>query len=100
MKLTKSQLKKIIKEELNEMIGDQEKEVERGRLEHKFKVDGIIKRVIELSDENPLHGRGSHIATKNNFLIYLQDTNFDWASPSATEDEVENIFRRWHPRIK
>lgn len=82
------------------MISDQEKEEERNRLEHKFKVDGIIKRVIELSDENPLYGSGSHIATKNSFLIYLQDTNFDWASPSATEDEVENIFRRWHPRIK
>lgn len=98
--MTKSRLRALIKEELSEVISDQEKEEERNRLEHKFKVDGIIKRVIELSDENPLYGRGSHIATKNSFLIYLQDTNFDWASPSATEDEVENIFRRWHPRIK
>ena len=100
MKLTKSQLRRLIKEELNEMISDQEKEEERDSLEHKFKVDGIMKRVIELSRENPLSDSVGHIATKNIFLTHLQDINFDWASPSATEDEVENIFRQWHPRIK
>ena len=141
MKLTKSELKKIVKEELENTIcevvpydapGYGETRVKQQRdekgerlltalmdyfnidqkrakellkpieaVERKNRIDKIMDKIKDMSADDPLE-RGAEIATKNSFLMYLQNRGkefFDFHSPTAI-DEVEGLFRRWHPRIK